>query len=106
MPTFNYLEHIDLDDPGSVDQALDNLIHDVKTGFFLRWEVVMRREQGLRLTRKQKRVLASLIGFGDAGDDPILYIDEIPRPLEPWYETALKIVPHILCEPFRTDEGM
>ena len=33
-------------------------------------------------------------------------IDEIPRPSEPWYEIARKIVPHILQEPFRTDAGM
>jgi hypothetical protein len=84
VPTYDYLEHIDLDDPGDVDQALDNLIDAIKTGYFLQWEAVVRQEQGLPLTRKQKRILTSLISFGAEEDDRILYIDEIPRPKEPW----------------------
>ena len=34
--------------------------------------------------------------------DQILYIDEIPRPSEPWYVILNKIVPHLLIEPFQT----
>ena len=106
VPTRDYFEYIDLDSPGDVNQILDNLIHDIKTGYFLQWEAVVRQEQGLTLTKKQKKALDSLISFGDADDDRILYIDEIPRPSEPWYEIARRIVPHILREPFRTDESM
>ena len=106
VPTYDYLGDVDLDDPGDVDQALDHLIDAIKTGYFLQWEAVVRQEQGLPLTRKQKRILTSLISFGAEEDDRILYIDEIPRPKEPWYEIAKKIAPHILREPFRTDEGM
>jgi hypothetical protein len=93
VPTYDCLEHINLDDTGDVDQALDNLINDIKTGYFLQWEAVVRQEQGLPLTRKQKRILTSLISFGAEEDDRILYIDEIPRPKEPWYEIAKKIAP-------------
>jgi hypothetical protein len=106
VPTYDCLEHVDLDDPGYVDQALDNLIDDIKMGYFSQWEAVVRQEQGLPLTRKQKRILTSLISLSAEEDDRILYIDEIPRPKEPWYEIAKKIAPHILREPFRTDEGM
>jgi hypothetical protein len=106
VPTYDYLGHMDLDDSGYIDEALDKLIADIKSDYFLQWEAVIRREQGLRLTRAQKRALSSLISFGDEEDDRILYIDEIPRPKEPWYEIASKIVPHLLQEPFRTDEGM
>ncbi len=106
VPTYDYLEHIDLDDPGHIDEALDSLIYGLKTGYFLRWEAVVRQEQGLPLTKKQKKSLASLISFSDVDDDRILYIDEMPRPAEPWYEIARKIAPRILQEPFRTDAGM
>jgi hypothetical protein len=106
VPTSNYLEDIDLENPGDIDEALDNLIDDIETGYFLQWEAVMRQEQGLRLTKKQKKVLASLIYFGGSADEPVFYIDELPRPSEPWYEIARKIAPRILHEPFRTDEGM
>jgi hypothetical protein len=106
VPTSDYLGYIDLDDPGDIDQALDNLIYDIRTGYFLLWEAAIRQEQGLRLTRKQKQALSSLISFSDEEDDRILYIDDMPRPSEPWYEIARKIAPHILHEPFRTDAGM
>ena len=106
VPTCDYFEYIDLDSPGDVDQVLDHLIHHIRTGYFLQWEAVVRREQGRSLTRKQKKAMDGLISFGDVDDDRILYIDEIPRPSEPWYEIARRIVPHILREPFRTDESM
>jgi hypothetical protein len=104
VPTYDYFEHIDLDDPGCIDQALDNLIHDIETGYFLQWEGIVRQEQGLPLTKKQKKALVSLISFSDADDDRILYIDEMPRPKEPWYEIARKIALRILREPSRTNE--
>jgi hypothetical protein len=104
VPTSNLLKHVDLEDPGDVEEALDNLIYAIRSGYFWQWEAVMRHEQGLRLTRKQKKMLGNLIYFGDSADEPILYIDGLPRPSEPWYETARKIVPHILVEPFKTDE--
>lgn len=106
VPTYDYLRHIDLDDPGDIDQALESLIYDIKSGYFLRWEAVVRQEQGLRLTRKQKKALSSLISFSDEEDDRILYIDDMPRPSESWYEIARRIAPRILQEPFRTDAGM
>ena len=106
VPTYDYFECMDLDDPGYVDEALDNLISDIKSDCFLRWEAVMRQEQSLRLTRRHKKALSDLIWFGDEEDDRILYINELPRPSELWYEIARKIVPHILREPFSTDEGM
>jgi len=97
---------MDLDDPGYVDEALDNLISDIQSDYFLRWEAVVRQERDLPLTRKQKKALSGLMSFSDEEDDRIWYIDELPRPSELWYEIARKIVPHILQEPFRTDKGM
>lgn len=97
---------MDLDDPAYIDEALDNLIDDIRTGYFLQWEAVIRQERGLPLTMKQKKALSDLISFSDEEDERILYIDGMPRPSEPWYEIARKIVPRILHEPFRTDAGM
>jgi len=105
VPTSNLLEHIDLDDPGNLDEALDNLIYAIGARYFWQWDAVMRQEQGLRLTDEQKTMLDNLLYFGDSTDDPILYIDGLPRPSEPWYETARKIVPRLLVEPFKTEEA-
>jgi len=101
-PAHDYFEYITL--PDDIDQILDNLIHDIKTGDFLRWEGVLCQEQGLPLTKKQKKALSDLVSIGDE-DDRILYIDEIPRAREPWYEIARKIAPHILRDPLRTVDG-
>jgi hypothetical protein len=103
VPTYDYFEYIDL--PDDIDQILETLIRNIKTGYFLRWEAVLCQEQGLPLTKKQKKALAELINFGDEEDGRILYINEIPRPREAWHEIARKIVPHILREPFRTVDG-
>ena len=103
VPTRDYFEHLNLDDPGDLGEALDNLIHDLETGHFLTWEAVVRQEQDQPLTRQHKKALSKLINFGDQDDDRILCIDEMPRPSEPWYELARKIAPRLLQEPFLTD---
>jgi hypothetical protein len=41
-------------------------------------------------------------GLLAAANRGILYIDEMPRPSEPWHVILNKIVPHLLIEPFRT----
>jgi hypothetical protein len=67
------------------------------------WEAVVCEEQGLPLTAKQKKALGSLLDFNDEEDDDgVLYIDEMPRPSEPWYVILNKLVPHLLIEPYRT----
>ena len=65
---------------------------------FLTWEAVVCHEQGLPLTRQQKAVLSELINFGDPDDEQILYLNEIPRTTEPWYEILRKIAPRLLVE--------
>jgi hypothetical protein len=54
------------------------------------------------LTAAQKKALRGLLNFNDDGDDQVLYINEIPRPSEPWFVILNKIAPHLLMEPFRT----
>jgi hypothetical protein len=96
IPTHDFLEEDDLDD--NVRFFVDWL----EEGRFLAWEAVVCDEQDLPLTAKQKKALGKLLSFNDEEDDEILYIDEIPRPSEPWYVILNKIAPRLLIEPYRT----
>ena len=40
----------------------------------------------------------------DDYNGPTLYINGLPRPREPWYETLRKLVPELILEPFKTYE--
>jgi hypothetical protein len=106
VPVNDFFKYIDLDDSGDIERAVDDLIDNIESGYYLQWEAVIAQEQGIPLTKKQKQALGSLLYFGDEDEDRILYIDEIPRPKEPWYEIARKVVPYILQEPFKTDAVM
>ncbi len=103
IPTIDFFEGMDLDG-GDLVEAIENFIFSMEGGTFLTWEAVVSREQGLRLTRRQKGALDGLVDFGDSGDEEILYIDDLPRPSEPWYAILNRIASHILVEPFRTWE--
>jgi hypothetical protein len=102
IPTHDFLGEGPLDDTWNLQQAVENFVSWVEEGRFLSWEAVFCEEQGLLLTAGQKKALRDLLSFNDEEDDQILYIDEIPRPSEPWYVILNKIVPHLLVEPFRT----
>jgi hypothetical protein len=106
MPVNDFFEHLNLDDPADLEEALNNFISELEYGYFLMWEAVVCVEQGVNLSKKQKSVLDELLYFNDNDDDQILYIDEIPRPKEAWYEIARKIVPRLLVELFKTDAVM
>ena len=119
VPIYNYFEDHNLDKEWGFAECLDNLLHDIEGGYFLAWEAVARHEQGLPLTRMQQEALGELISFSDDDEDdegnfddydeeegpeeePILYIDEIARPNEPWYEIARKIVSRLIVKPLET----
>ncbi len=106
VPFNDVFEYMKGNKPFDYEMALDDLIYDIKSGYYLQWEAVISQEQNLLLTKAHKKALNDLLYLGDEGDDRILYIDEIPRPKEPWYEIARKIVSNIVDEPFRTDYGM
>src|SRR5260370_42506360 len=101
VPTTDFLEHRNLDDQGALEWLVEDFNYAVESGYFLQWEAVIRQEQRLPLTRKQKDKLNGLINFGDP-DERILYIDEMPRPVEPWYQTVRKIAPKLLLEKLDT----
>lgn len=100
IPTHDFLEGDALKD--GLDDTVGFFVDWLKEGRFLAWEAVVCEEQGLPLTAKQKKALDGLLDFNDEEDDGILYIDEIPRPSEPWHVILIKIAPHLLLEPYRT----
>lgn len=68
----------------------------LEEGTFLTWEKVVCEEHGLPFTGRQKKALGGLLDFNDdKDDDGSLYIDEMPRPSEPWYLILNKIAPHL-----------
>jgi hypothetical protein len=103
IPVYDFIEDHDLDTEWGLAECLENLVFNIKEGDFLRWEAVVNDEQGLPLTRKQEQALDELISFSE-DDGPILYINDIPRPSEPWYETVRKVVPKLIVHPFKTYE--
>jgi hypothetical protein len=102
IPTHDFFEGGSLDDMWHLHEAVNGFVHWMEEGRFLMWEATVCDEQGVALTPRQKKALGGLLSFSDDEDDDILYIDEIPRPTEPWYVILNKIVPHLLIEPFRT----
>jgi hypothetical protein len=102
IPTYDFLEGIELDGVGGLQEAVGYFVHKMEKDDFLAWEAVMAEEQGVPLTKKQEAALGELIDFSDGEDNPVLYIDDIPRPNEPWHVILNKIVPRLLIEPYRT----
>jgi hypothetical protein len=102
IPTHDFLAEGPLEDPWNLQEAVEHFVSWVEEGQFLTWEAVVCEEQGLPLTAGHKKALRRLLSFHDAEDDAILFIDDIPRPSEPWYVILNTIVPHLLIEPFRT----
>ncbi len=104
IPVYDFLKDHDLNTEWGIGECLNNLIYSIERGYFLRWEAVVRNEQGLPLTKKQEEALDELISFSDDEDELILYIDGLERPSEPWYETIKKVVPKLILDPFTTYE--
>ena len=102
LPTFDYLEDKDLDDPSDIDQVVADLTLDIEMGYFLKWEAITRWEQRLRLSQAHKDALADIADFDRKQKEPVLYINEMARPCEPWYETVRKILPRLVLEKIDT----
>ena len=102
IPTDDFFDGRNLDELWDLQEAVDNFVSMMSGDTFLTWEAVVCEEQGLPLTAKQKKALGGLLDFNDEEDDGILYIDEMPRPSEPWYVILNKIAPYLLIEPYHT----
>jgi hypothetical protein len=104
IPTNDFFDGRPLSEMWNLQEAVDNFVYMLEQKDFLTWEAVVCDEQGLPLTAEQEKVLNGLLNFGDSDDDRILYINEIPRPSEPWYVILNQLAPHLLVEPFETWE--
>ena len=103
IPTHEWFKGQSFDEMGNLQEAVECFIYFLEKGEFLTWEAVVCEEQGLSLTAPQKAALSELVSFSDTADsERILYINEFPRPSEPWYAILNRIVPHLLMEPFVT----
>ncbi len=100
----DYFEDYNLDDPHDLGQLVEDFIDDLEEGTFALWEAVRLREQGRPLTRFQRELLADLISFDDEPDEPIVCIDELPRPDRPWHELLLEIARRLLSKPLSTKD--
>jgi hypothetical protein len=105
VPTYDFVgEHGSIDDLGDVESLLEDFINSIEDGYFLQWEAVERIERGLPLTPHQQRAMEDLYSFSEDPDQPIWYIDEIARPLEPWHVIIQKIAKWLLVDPLRTSD--
>ena len=102
IPTVDFFEEGSLDEMWNVQEAVNRFVYWLEEDRFLIWEAVVCEEQGIALTPKQKKLLGNLLDFNDEDDDQILYIDEVPRPSEPWHVILNRIAPYLLIEPYRT----
>ncbi len=59
IPVYDFLKDHDLNTEWGLEECLDNLVSSIERGYFLRWEAVVRNEQGLPLTKKQEEARRS-----------------------------------------------
>jgi len=96
IPVYDYLADKDLDDLVDIEQLLEDLALDLEMGYFLQWEAVLRREQKLPLSTRHAEILEELED-GQASPQ-IRYINELPRPTQPWYKIVEQIVPKLVVD--------
>ena len=99
VPTIDFFEGCDLNDANDLSKVLRKFIDAVKSDYFLHWEIIERKEQGLPLNEIQTKIYAE---FAKKISGPVFYINELARPSRPWYEIAREITPLLLKDPFVT----
>jgi len=108
VPTCDFFVERPLDDLEDLQEAVESFVFWLEKDCFLMWEAVISQEQNIPLSREQKKSLRNLLNFSDDEeeykDKAILYIDEMPRPSEPWHVILNKIAPHLWINPFRTSD--
>lgn len=102
-PTYDYLGARDLDDHGVLDEIVE-FLPDSMRDYFLKWDAVLRVEQGLPLPAVHENILSELVSYGGDENAPIIYINDMARPDEPWYETIRKIASALVMDTFDTSE--
>jgi hypothetical protein len=107
IPVYDMFEFYDLDDNGDLESCLEEFLRSIESGYYVQWDAVIREEKGLPLTDAQDDALSELISFVDDDydeEEPVLYINEIPRPKAPWYESVKNICQKMVVEPIKTSD--
>jgi len=103
VPTDEYaIRGRDLSDLENLEGVVESFVNLIEDRSYLVWEAVIRVEQDLPLSKAHQAMLRKLSMFNDEDDERILFIDERPRPCEPWYDTLNRIAPHLLVETYDT----
>jgi len=103
VPVLDFFETFDLSCPYDLAEAVEDFISDMEKDEFRTWEATIREEQGLATMPVLTDLAAELMCFGEPDeDDPVYYLNDIPRSSEPWYEILRKIAPQLIIEPLRT----
>lgn len=96
-PTYDLLDEYDLSKEGDLEKVVDYFIKDLSSEMYVFWEGVIREEQGLTQTKRQREVFDKILMEGDIefgeeeGEPDIMEMDGFQRPSQPWYETLRKI---------------
>lgn len=105
VPTDDVLDGLILAVPSDLDEAIAIFKRMIEEGTYLTWEAIILQEQGLSLTDAHEERLDDLISFSDCDEEErILYINEIARPPEAWYETLRRLAPRMLVPVLRTSK--
>ncbi len=102
IPTDDFFGGRPLSNLWNLQETVESFVFMLEKKDFLTWEAVVCLEQDLPLTAAQEAAVSALISFSDTPDDRILYINEIPRPSEPWHVILNQLAARLLIEPFRT----
>ncbi|NUQ62786.1 MAG: SEC-C domain-containing protein [Pirellulales bacterium] len=106
VPTSGFFDGINLDGQWGLQEAVENFIFGMQEHRYHAWEGVLCQEQGVPPTPEQAQASDELFSFGPSDDEEppqesrVLYINGVPRPTEPWYETLRKIAGRLLLNPF------
>src|SRR5258708_14100401 len=84
IPNDDFFEGQPVTNLWNLQEAVETFVYWLEDDRFLAWEAVVCQEQKLPLTAQQREALEGLLCFDEPGDR-VLYINDIPRPSEPWH---------------------
>lgn len=103
VSTMDILEGIDLEDSSAIQLAVEQFTWWLESDRYATWDAVIRDEQGLPLSRRQRELLDGLRCF-EEDSRRTRTIDEMPRPSEPWYETLRRLARRMLLPQIQTQK--
>jgi hypothetical protein len=102
-PREDVFDGLDLTNVADRREAVQILVDMLEGRTFLRWEAVVREENGLPLSNAQADAFDShfVVSYNEE-ESTTAYIDDCARPAEPWYESVRRVAPLLVIEHFDT----